>query len=411
MTGMYQTSIGAHNHRSNRGEHSQPLPNGVRVFTEYFRNAGYFVSNARDAGKVEGKNEFNFQPGKTDLNFEHGPLYDGISWRQRDAVQPFFALVQFADVHRDFHRDPENPIDADEVTTPPYYPDHEMARRDWANYLENVQVLDRKVGTVLNMLENDGLADNTIVIFTSDHGRAHLRGKQFLYEGGIHIPFIIRWPDGEKAGTVNDEMISAIDFAPTFMKMAGLKAPDHFQGRNFLREDNEREYIISARDRCDETVDRIRAVRTKNFKYIRNYYPNKPYTQTNVYKKRQYPMLALLREMKANGTLTEAQKPFMADTRPYEELYNLEEDPHEVDNLADDPAYEDRKKGLSEKLDTWIVATGDQGVQPEKNEVVIKWYQQARERWQNFTENEGIDPEITDAAYIEKYWKEEMGLK
>ncbi len=222
MTGMYQTSIGVHHHRSHRYDNYR-LPGPVKVITDYFRQEGYFTSNC--AGLKWGK------PGKTDFNFKAEKPFDGTDWRQRKEGQLFYAQINFSETHRVFKRDAENPIDENKVKLPPYYPDHAIARRDWANYLEHVQILDKKVGKVLKRLEDDGLADNTIVFFFGDHGRPHIRGKQFLYEGGIWVPLIIRWPGHIKPRTVVDDLVSAIDFGPTSLKLAGIEPPKHMEGQ------------------------------------------------------------------------------------------------------------------------------------------------------------------------------------
>ena len=165
-------------------------------------------------------------------------------------------------------------------------------------------------------------------MYFGDHGRCHVRGKQWLYDEGIRIPVIIRWPGHIQPGTVVDDFISAIDFAPTFLQAAGIVPPPHLQGHSFFGPGKKKQdYIFAARDRCDGTVDRIRCVRSKRYKYIRNYYPDRPYTQFNAYKKLQYPVLTLMQVLHKEGKLTPEQAQFMAPTRPKEELYDLQNDP------------------------------------------------------------------------------------
>ncbi len=354
MTGMYQTSIGAHHHRSHRGDGFQP-PEGVHVFTKYLRDAGY--TSVIPYGR---KTDFNFTP--------HVKPYDSNKWDDLKTHQPFFAQAQFSETHRKFKHCKAHPVDPAKVTLPPYYPDHPVARQDWALYLETINVLDEKIGQVLQRLEADGLADHTIVFYFGDHGRAHVRGKQWLYDGGIHIPLVIRWPGHIKPGTVTDELTSAIDFAPTCLNLAGVAPPKHMEGRIFLGPDRAgpRECIFAARDRCDETMDRIRCVRDKRYKYIRNFMPERPYTQQNRYKERAYPMLALLKELHAEGKLTPEQELFMADRRPEEELYDIRDDPWEVKNLAGADKHQDALKTMRGRLEAWIKKTGDKGRFPEK---------------------------------------------
>jgi len=380
MTGMYQTSIGAHNHRSHRRD-GYRLPDGVHVITDYFRQAGYFTANVRTAAPgVRGTC-------KTDFNFNVEKPFDGTDWNQRRDGQPFFAQVNFSETHRRFKKARENPVDPQKVTLPPYYPDHAIAREDWALYLDTVGYLDAKVGAVLKRLEEEGLADTTIVFFFGDHGRAHVRGKQWLYDGGIHIPLIVRIPErfrprghGEP-GTVCDDLISAIDIAASSLAWAGTKLPTKMEGRPTLFPGvDQREFIVAARDRCDETVDRIRCVRTKRYKYIRNFYPDRPYTQPNRYKERQYPVLGLLKQLHSKGKLTPVQELFMAARRPPEELYDLTTDPHEVSNLADSPRCQQVLKDLRAKLAGWIEQTGDQGRIPEDPSIIEFWQKRQKQK-------------------------------
>jgi N-sulfoglucosamine sulfohydrolase len=358
MTGMYQTSIGAHNHRSHRDD-GYTLPEPVNVITEYFRQAGYFTSNCAGLGyKQSGKTDWNFKP--------KVKPFDATDWSQREPGQPFFAQMNFSLTHRPFRRDKRDPIDPNEVQLPPYYPDDPIARRDWADYLESIQMLDTQIGVAMQWLVKEGLADNTIVMYFGDHGRPHVRGKQWLYEGGIRIPMIVRWPKGIEPGTVVDDLVSSVDFAPTFLSLAGIRPPKHLQGHIFLGpHKKERKYVFAARDRCDETVDRIRCVRSRRYKYIRNFMPERPYTQINRYKESEYPVLRLMRRLHQAGLLTPEQARFMAPTRPPEELYDLQVDPHELNNLAADSGHEKVLQEHSDVLEEWIEATGDQGRTPE----------------------------------------------
>ncbi len=398
MTGMYQTSIGVHNHRSHRDDDYR-LPEPVKVITSYFRDAGYFVSNGRGTDWERG--------GKTDWNFtpDEKP-FDGTDWRQRKAGQPFLAQYNFSLTHRDFKRDPERPIDPAKVDLPPYYPDTPLLRRDWADYLESLQVLDTQVGALLKRLEDDGLADNTIVLYHGDHGRPHVRGKQWLYEGGIRVPMMVRKPDGAGAGTVSDDLVSLIDVAPTMMKWAGITPPKHLEGQS-IESETPREFVVCARDRCDETVDRIRCVRTKRYKYIKNFYPERAYLQFNAYKKKQYPAVSVLEQWQAEGKLTEAQKPFMAATRPEEELYDLQADPHEVKNLAGDPAHAQTLASLRKHLTDWIEKTGDMGATPEPKEITDYWMDEARGRHEKVLKGRGLTLDSTPEEHV-AYWEKRL---
>lgn len=388
ITGMYPVSVGCHQHRT---QFKDSLPEPARPITEYFREAGYFVTNK----------------GKTDYNFIHhkDSLYNGTDWRQRKEGQPFFAQIQISYPHRPFKRDPSRPVDADQVTLPPYYPDHPIARQDWALYLETIQTVDREVGEILEKLEEDGLAENTVVFFFGDQGRPHVRAKQFLYEGGIHTPLIIRWPGTLKPGTVDKQLISNLDLAPTTMKIANIAPPDYMQGKDFLSEGTTpRKYIYAMRDRRDETVDRIRMVRSQNFKYLRNFYPERPYTQFNAYKKHSYPMLTLMQIMYKKGELTPEQARFMGQDRPAEELYDLVNDPYELYNLADSAAYQEERKKLSNVLDDWL-EEADHGQYPEDPKEIRHAEKLMDRIFKKQMQAKGLSPDISDEEFLE-YWEE-----
>jgi len=376
MTGMYQTSIDAHNHRSHRDD-SYRLPDGVRVIADWFRQAGYFTANVKSAAPGvtgTGKTDFNFSPSE--------PVFDGTDWNQRKAGQPFFAQINFPETHRVFKRNEKNPTDPSKLTLPPQYPDHPVTRADWAAYYDSVGFLDEKVGLVLKRLADEGLLDETIIFFFGDNGRPHFRGKQWLYDEGIHVPLIVRLPGGRQAGKVNDQLVSAIDFGATSLALAGIPIPAKMQGQAFLGPNaRRRDYIVAARDRCDETVDRIRCVRTPQFKYIRNFYPERPYTQLNRYKETEYPVLRLMRRLHGEGKLTPVQMQFMAPVRPAEELYDVTRDRNELVNLAVLPEHRRTLGQLRGILDRWVVETGDRGATAEDASIPLYWEQQAKKNY------------------------------
>lgn len=359
FTGMYQTTIGAHNHRSKR---DVPLADNIPTLVDELRKLGYFtVINSGVAGDgAMAKKDFNWE--HDHMNYTASP-YDAYDWGERAEGQPFFAQVNIFEPHRVFARDEERPVDPASVEIPPYYPDTQVSREDFAAYYEAIQMLDKKVGIVLQRIEDEGLADNTIVVFMGDNGRPMPRSKQFLYEGGIHVPLIVRWPGVVEPGTVTDRLVSAIDLTATSIKAAGGDVPHAMQGLVFLGPDQDppRQYVFAARDRCDETVDRIRSVRGERFKYIRNYYPDRPYTQYNEYKWYNYPILPLMTEMHEAGELTPEQALFMAPTRPAEELYDLVADPHELNNLHESPDHQEILASYRRMMDVWVQETGDRG--------------------------------------------------
>jgi N-sulfoglucosamine sulfohydrolase len=400
MTGMYQTSIDAHNHRSHRDDGYKLAP-PASVITRLFQWYGYYTCNC--AGLSYKK------PGKTDWNFTLiTQPFNGTDWSQRRQGQPFFAQMNFDLTHRDFRRDKNNPIDPAKVELPPCYPDHPVSRRDWADYLESIQLLDTEIGVALQWLEKEGVADNTIVMFFADNGRPHVRGKQWLYEGGIHIPMLVRWPGHIEAGTVVDDLVSTVDFAPTVLSSAGIDPPRHLQGHIIFGPGKvTRKYVLAARDRCDETVDRIRCVRSAQYKYIRNYYPDRPYAQSNAYKKLQYPVLTLMQVLNRQGKLTPEQAAFLAPTRPKEELYDLQQDPYELHNLAGDPKYKKTLKEHAKVLDEWIEATGDRGGTPEDPRVIAYWQDEMMKDYRQKMTARGLSPDISDEDYL-NWWQQKL---
>jgi arylsulfatase A-like enzyme len=370
MTGMYQTTIGAHNHRSHRDDGYQ-LPEGVKVAPDWFRAVGYFTANVRtfpEEVKVAGT-------GKTDWNFTYrGKPFDSDNWSDLKGHQPFFAQVNFQETHRPF----TSPRRADpaKVVIAPYYPDDPVTRDDYAKYLDAASGLDEKIGRILERLEADGLAATTIIVFSGDHGEAHVRGKQFCYDEGLHIPLIIHWPSAYaapkhfRAGTVDDRLIAAIDLLPTLLAVAaGASRPASMQGEVFLGDHAAapRRYVFGARDRCDETVFRFRTVRDARYRYIRNFMPERPFLQTNDYKERSYPVWNLIKELAAQGKLTPVQAVLAAPDMPVEELYDLAQDPYEIHNLADSsvPDHQAVKVRLKAALERWIEESNDQGRTPE----------------------------------------------
>ncbi len=388
MTGMYASSIGAHQHRSHRRD-GYSLPPGVRVLTDWMRDAGYFTANLRGKKGLGGT-------GKTDWNFAYkGKPFDSQKWADLKSHQPFFAQINFPETHRGgawnkAHRVIERKADPKKVDLPPYYPDHPAARKDWAQYLNAAMSLDKKVGAVLAKLEEDGLAENTVVIFFGDHGRAMVRGKQWCYDSGLHVPLLIRWPKGIPApaafrpGSVDQRLIAAIDITATTLAIAGKDKPNKMQGRVFLgpRKEPERDYVFGTRDRCDETVFHIRTVRDKRYRYIRNFMPERPFLQLNRYKERSYPMIKLMRRLFAEGKLTGPASQLFAKTRPKEELYDLERDPWEINNLAASERHAGQLRRLRAALDTWIQESGDQGQSPEDPKVIQYWEKTMRDRAQ-----------------------------
>lgn len=396
MTGMYAMSIDAHNHRSHR-DGSNPLPEGVQVMTDWLREAGYTTANIKKLTSDKQLAKFHKGTGKTDWNFAYPKgkkPFDLKNWDQLKEHQPFYAQVNFSETHRggawnDAHQNIDSIADPENLELPAYYPDHPVSRAVWAQYLNTVMAVDKKVGFILDLLKRDQLDQNTIVVFLGDHGRAMPRGKQWPYDSGMHIPLIVYWPEGlnaplesYKPGSVTDQLVASIDLTAATLDWAGVAIPEKMQGQVFMGHHTAapRDYLFGGRDRGDETVDHIRTVRTKKFRYIKNGYPDRPFLQLNRYKESNYPIIGLLRALHAKGELTGAPAALMNPTRSEEELYDIENDPWEVNNLAMKPEFAAIKAKLAQQVTQWQEEINDQGRIPESiditayNEMQMKKY-------------------------------------
>ena len=362
-TGAYPTSIGTMHMRTR----VVPPPH-VKCFTEALRAAGYYCCN-------NGKTDYQFEAPFTAWDHDAPEAH----WRNRpDPDQPFFAVFNHRVCHESQIRVSEEQRklntarlsgeqfhDPSQATLPPYYPDTPLSRLDWARYHDIVTAFDYQAGDLLRQLEEDGLDDNTAVFLFGDHGRGLPRAKRWIYDSGIHVPLIVRWPGVLEPGTVENRIVSFVDFAPTVLSMAGVAIPPSVQGLPFLGEaaTQPRQYAFAARDRMDETYDRIRAVRDKRFKYIRNYFPEKPYSQ-NIGFMDQMPTMQEWRRLHAEGSLSGPQRLFF-QAKPVEELYDTVSDPHEIRNLAQDPQHSNTLGRLREQLRQWVSRFGDRGEEPE----------------------------------------------
>ena len=361
MTGLYQTRIGAQNHRSHRTKEFT-RPAGIRLITERLREAGYYTANVRTLPP-----ELGFKgAGKTDWNFfDDGKAFDTARWSDLKAHQPFYAQINLHETHRPYYRAAKNPTDPTKIKLPPYLADDPIIRADWSAYLDEVAVLDEKVGALMRLLENEGLKENTAVFFFSDHGREDFRGKYFPSEQGFEVPLMVRWPALLKPGSSSDDLISLLDVNASTLWLAGVKA-EGMDGAPFFGPDaKKREFIFGARDRIDDTLDRVRTVRDARFKLVRNYEPQRPYLQRMAYAEVTNPTYNRMRQLFAEGKLNADQAKFMSPSRPAEELYDLQKDPFELHNLIDDPAQQATRDRLRRRLDEWIADTHDQGAVPE----------------------------------------------
>jgi N-sulfoglucosamine sulfohydrolase len=400
ITGMYQTSIGCMHMRttSYRRSADNPLeftavpPHYVKAFTEYLRAAGYYCTNNS----------------KTDYQFSKDPvpasIWDECSntahYRNRpDKNQPFFAVFNFLGTHESQNWNIDNvKTDPSTIKVPPYYPDTETVRRNLAKMYDNTARLDSFVAVLLNELDREGLSENTVVFFWGDHGDGLPRAKRWLYDSGLRIPLVIRWPGHFKSGSVNREMISSIDFGPTVLSLAGVEVPAHMEGQPFLGKQTAepRKVVFAARDRVDESYDMIRSVRSKDYLYIRNFYPAMTFNIWIPYLNRMPIMQEMLR-LDAEGKLNENQQKWMAPLRPAEELYDVRKDPYQLHNLAGNPEYKSVLREMRSLQEEWTLKTGDMGHQNEPEMIEHMW-------------PGGIQP-VTDTPYFIVNAPEDRALK
>lgn len=365
ITGVHPTTLGSHHMRSK-------LVQAPPTFPTYLQKAGYFTA-------WPGKTDFNFDPPK-------GWVDSTLDWTKDPAKlkQPFFAYFNIQVTHESQTRarpaqhanntkalKPEDRQDPAKMVLPPFYPDTPEVRQDLVQLYEDITAMDYRVGEILANIEKAGLKDNTIVFFFGDHGRGMPRYKRWLYDSGLRVGMMARWPGKIAPGSVRDDLVAFLDLAPTVLTLAGAEIPPHMQGQTFFTPEaklpaKQRPYIFAARDRMDETYDRIRAVRDMRWKYIRNFAPELPYSQWINYNE-ENPTMKAWRAASEAGTLKGPQALFWARTKPKEELYDCQSDPYEINNLAEssDPAHQAKLRELRAALDKWVEETKDLGAVPE----------------------------------------------
>lgn len=376
ITGMYSTSIGCMHMRttSYRRSVDNPIeftavpPHYVKAFTEYMRASGYYCTNNN----------------KTDYQFAKDPvpasIWDESSrkahYRNRsDKSQPFFAVFNWVGTHESQNWNISKvKTDPKTVKVPPYYPDNEIIRKNIAKMYDNIATLDSVVGALISELEKEGELENTIIFFWGDHGDGLPRAKRWLYDSGLNIPLIIKYPGKNNTARVDNRLISSIDFGPTVLSLAGIPVPAHMQGIPFLGDQigEPRDAVYGARDRVDESYDMIRSVRTKDYLYIRNYYPNEPFPIWVPYLSNM-PIYKEMLRLDAEGKLSGPQKSWMAYSRPPEELYDVKTDPFQIKNLVKDPSLKLVLADLRRKHKVWTMETGDLGHMNESEMIEQMW--------------------------------------
>ena len=380
ITGMYQTATGGHNMRTLLNTYPEQTglpkaysivpPPAVRAFPEYLRASGYYCTN----------ND------KTDYQFDSPPtVWDENSkqahWKNRPVGQPFFAVFNNLITHESqvwIRAKLPLRVSPDHIQAPPYYPDTKTVRQDMARHFSNIADMDDWVGTMLNELDTGGQLANTIVFFWSDHGDGLPFVKRELYDRGLRVPLIVRFPDKRGAGTTRNDLISMIDLAPTVLSLAGLATPKYMNGQAFFGKNGgpsgnkPRQYVFAARDRMDSEYDRVRAVHDGRYEYIRNFFPDKPLYQ-NIDFRKQQPMMAELLRLRDAGQLNAAQLQWFQPTKPVEAFYDIKTDPYQLHNLVADHAFAPQLNRLRQAFSQWQRTVPDLGATPER-ELIKQWW-------------------------------------
>ena len=421
--GAMQTTIGVHNHRSSRQripEEVFNLPQGVKTVYQEMRSNGYYVINAGP------KNDFNFLwPTQSQMELDKAKgrfgggayytenkddlLYDVNSkiwgfnpelWNNRPKDKPVFIQFQLKGGKNTGRYKNAVSVEGQNVKTGkfkvftdtsnvevmPYYPDLPIVRTEIAHHYDCVRQTDDDVGKIIKALKEEGLYDNSVIFFWTDHGMRLPRHKQWLYEGGIKVPLIITGP-GLQNGQVRDDLVSGIDITATTLALCGIDIPKHMEGRDMLANDYQRDYVVSARDRCDYTIERVRAITTERFKYIRNFLTDRPFMQPQY--RDGHPYVDDLRYYYEAGKMSEVQALMWSETRVPEEFYDLKNDPHEINNLANDPNYSKELEKHRKLLEDWIKETDDKGQYPE----TIEALKGALQQW----DQKAVNPEYDKA--------------
>ena len=403
VTGMYPSSIGAHHMRTlsqqpaakKKGliNYEVVLPPNVKMVSQILRENGYYCTNNQ-------KEDYQFY--KSITAWDESSIF--AHWRNRPKESNFFSVFNFGVTHESNLWDPwyrhfdlipfpprrdigkwwekfseiEKPLYVSEsidITVPPYLPKTKVVIKDMKRMYSNVVELDNKIGLILKQLEEDNLLEKTVIVFYTDHGGPLPREKRLLYDSGIKVPMIIRFPNSNRAGELDNRMISFVDFAPTLLSLSNIDIPNYHQGKAFegyTKSKKERIYIHAAADRFDEHYDMIRAVRDSRYKYLKNFYPEKPYYLPLEYREKMGTMQQLL-IMEKNNELDSIQSLWFRNGKAKEELFDTELDPFELRNLADNPKYSNKLKELRNECENWMQQIGDKGHIPEEKLIETFW--------------------------------------
>ena len=404
MTGMYPTAIGTQHMRTRNYNYQAVPPAFVKIFTEKLRKEGYYCTQTK---------KLDYQFGNASTAWDESQEFTQFfkttkDWRGRKDGQAFFSIVNITACHESqvwINPFMKSKVEPEEVNVFPFYPKHPVISEDIAKMYSNIIKTDEQVGQVLKKLEEDDLLDKTIIVFFGDHGRGMPRCKRWLYDSGIKVPLIIRFPNKENAGTRNKRLVSFIDFAPTMLSVLGIEIPEYIQGKAFLgaKMTASPKYIFATRDRMDHTEDKVRSVRSERYKYIKNYQVDKPYTAALAFRDLM-PTMKVWTKLYEEGKLTGTAQNWFDEKKPKEELYDLENDPNELNNLAEDPKYLEILQDFRVVLEDWEKKY-DTYDMPEKEMITQMWPKGEQPQTQtpviSKVQNEIIITSKTEQASIE----------
>ncbi|MBB6461701.1 sulfatase-like hydrolase/transferase [Flammeovirga kamogawensis] len=372
MVGAHQNITNAQNHRSNR---NTPLDNKFVPITKLLQDVGYktIIGNENVFSKGEKIDcNFKFKPVGTYNGIDNFGLFNVKSAKTDDKQKPFFAQVQLKVTHRgnwwnDIRAKSAHPVDPKDVVLPPFMADTPEIRLDWATYLDQIEYADNEMQLLLDELKENGTYNNTIIIFIGDNGRCNIRGKGYVFDSGLRIPLIVWYPKEFKGGKVDDKLVTFSDLSATILSLAGAEIPTYATGTSIFDKE-ERTYVYSARDIWDEIKDRSRAITTKRYKYIKNYFADVPYDAHQAYLEYNRPAVHVMRKLNKEDKLNEYQSLFFASSKEEEALYDLKKDPHELHNLINDEKYKkisDQLKGYMAEWQTEHIDRGFEDTKPE----------------------------------------------
>ncbi len=392
ITGMYPARLGAHNmrtgdyhnyktpeevsYRKNIGvidkegknipEYEVVPPTHVKPFTEILRTKGYYCAN-------NFKCDYQFNAPFTAWD----EVSSTVSYRDAPKDKPFFYVWNTLLTHESRIWERSNQpltVIPEDIIIPSYFPDIPEVRNDIARKYSNIEAMDKKVGELMNQLEEDGVLDNTIIMFWSDHGGNLLRQKRAVGNSGLNVPLIIRYPNKMDAGKVDERIVSLMDLGPTVLSLLNIEPPKHYDGKAIAGpyEDDPREYAFGTADRFDESTDMQRSVLDGRYVYVKNFLPELPLIYRNKYRERITMNSKLIQMDSLNMLEGDAAYIFMK-TKPVEEFYDLANDPYEVHNIIDNPKYSKRINDFRAALENWQKEINDQGFIAENKLVKSFW--------------------------------------